>query len=214
MWLRILLDSMKDRRTGTPVRRNLRQQTAARLQLEALDERVLPAFLDAVNYSAGAGPQAVVTGDFNNDAALDLAVTNYGSETVSVLLGNTDGTFLPAISSPAGNSADLLAVGDFTGDGNLDLATAGFSNGSSVVTVLYGDGSGTFQQSYSIVLSSFSLLSSTGVLSLTAGDFEGDGLDDLAAVTGTSWSSEDGYSSGTYTAVTVLWGGGGETWSS
>jgi hypothetical protein len=192
-----------------PARRN-----AARLRLEALDERVVPAFLDAVNYAAGFGPQAVVTGDFNNDAVLDLAVSNYGSETVNVLLGNGDGTFRTAISSPAGNGANSLAVGDFNADGKLDLATDGYSNSvapDTVVTVLYGEGDGTFPLSDSTVLSYFSLTFSTGVQSLLAGDFDGDGYDDLAAVTGTSWVSEDGYSSGSYTDVIGLVGGG--TWA-
>src|SRR5262245_58262387 len=201
MWFRSLFDSMRLRRTGTPVRRKVRQKRAARLQLEVLEDRVVPAFFEAVNYAAGSGLQVIVAGDFNNDAVLDLAVTNYGSGTVSVLLGNADGTFQSAISSPAGNSADSLVVGDFNGDGNLDLATAGFSGSVapiSVVTVLYGDGNGAFPQSCSIILSYFSLTYSSGVESLHAGDFDGDATLDLAAVSGTTWISEDGYSNGSY----------------
>ena len=172
MWLRTLFGSKKHRRTGTPIRRKERQQKAARLQLEALEDRVVPAFLNAVNYAAGVGPQALVNGDFNNDAVLDLAVTNYGTESVSVLLGNSDGTFQSAINSPVGHSAGPLAAGDFNADGKLDLATAGFSYycdtyyGDSVVSVLYGDGNGAFQASYGVVLSYFSITYSSGVTSL------------------------------------------------
>ena len=69
-------------------------------------------------------PGAVVTADFNNDTVLDLAVANYGdSSTVSVLLGNADGTFQPALTSATGVYPASLAVGDFNADGKLDLAT-------------------------------------------------------------------------------------------
>ena len=45
---------------------------------------------------AGAGPESLVTGDFNGDHKLDLAVPNPNSNNVSILLGNGDGTFRPA----------------------------------------------------------------------------------------------------------------------
>src|SRR3989475_12741971 len=67
--------------------------------------------------------------DVNSDGKLDLAVANNGSypsyaNTVSVLLGNGDGTFQPAQSFGAGSGAFSVAVGDFNGDGRPDLAVA------------------------------------------------------------------------------------------
>ena len=56
----------------------------------------LPAFLAPVDYPVGAVPHDVKAADFNGDAHPDLATANSGSNTVSVLLGNADGTFQPA----------------------------------------------------------------------------------------------------------------------
>src|SRR6516162_7349771 len=70
----------------------------------------------------------VATGDFNGDGILDLAVTLPGSNpnqasTVSILLGNADGTFQPGVDYTTGNEpgGSSIAVGDFNGDRKLDL---------------------------------------------------------------------------------------------
>ena len=54
---------------------------------------------------------------------MDIAVTNFAGNSVTVLLGNGDGTFTPAASPSTGNST-AIAVGDFNGDGKPDLAVA------------------------------------------------------------------------------------------
>jgi hypothetical protein len=51
-------------------------------------------------------------------------VANYGSASVSVLLGNGDGSFQAARSFGASSFPYSVAVGDFNGDGALDLAVA------------------------------------------------------------------------------------------
>src|SRR5207253_7449518 len=66
-----------------------------------------------------------------------------GPNTVSVLLGNGDGTFQAAQTFGAGINPDSVAVGDFNGDGLPDLAVANFI--SNTVSVLLGNGDGTFQ---------------------------------------------------------------------
>src|SRR4051812_30808321 len=63
------------------------------------------------------------TADFNHDGRLDLATANYGDDTVSVLLGNSQGGFGAANHFVAGSGPVPVAVGDFDHDGNLDLAT-------------------------------------------------------------------------------------------
>jgi hypothetical protein len=56
-------------------------------------------FSAATNYSTGSGPSAVAVADFNGDGKNDLAVANYGSNNISVLLGNGNGSFLPQLMS-------------------------------------------------------------------------------------------------------------------
>ena len=70
--------------------------------LESLEDRCLLSFSPAVSYPVGVDPQAVVTGDFNGDGRLDLAVANASSNTVSILLGNANGTFQAAQNSATG----------------------------------------------------------------------------------------------------------------
>jgi hypothetical protein len=80
----------------------------------------------------------------NGDGHPDLAVANGTDNTISVLLGNGDGTFGAAATWAVGTSPQALACADFNGDGYVDLAVA--DNGSSDVTVLDGDGTGNFFQ--------------------------------------------------------------------
>jgi hypothetical protein len=70
----------------------------------------------------GANPTSVIATDFNGDGRLDLAVTNYYSNTVSILLGNGDGTFQNHVDFGVGGGASSVVAGDFNRDGRLDLA--------------------------------------------------------------------------------------------
>src|SRR6516162_5915217 len=127
--------------TSTRPRPTCRRPPASRLWLELLEDRCLPSFLSAVNYPVGVTPVAVVTGDFNGDGKLDIAVANTDSNTVSILLGKGDGTFQPALNIATGYRPQSLAVGDLNGDGKLDIVTANAND----VSVLLGNGDGTFQ---------------------------------------------------------------------
>ena len=113
-----------------------------------LEARQLLSFSPATSFPVGTDPQAVVTADFNNDGKLDLAIgqRTTGDSTVSVLLGNGNGSFQPAQTSATGPYPLSLAVGDFNADGKLDLATAnrdGYFN-NDAVSILLGHGDGTF----------------------------------------------------------------------
>jgi len=143
--------------------------------------RVLPASAAFVSPNppipVGTSPFAIVTADFNKDGKLDLAVANRDSNSVTILLGNGDGTFTAATGSPiAGfNGPNSLAVADFNKDGNLDLAVSnGRDNvGSASVTILLGNGNGTFGAGSAFSASAFPQ-------EVIAADFDGDGKMDLA----------------------------------
>jgi hypothetical protein len=113
-------------------------------------------------------------GDFNGDGKLDLAVANFDENTVTILLGNGDGTFAPAASPPA-TAGPALVVGDFNGDGKLDLAVTG--RGNSTVTILLGNGDGTFAPISGCCGTPVDL---THTLGMATGDFNGDGKLDMA----------------------------------
>jgi hypothetical protein len=186
----------------------VRRSRASRLCLEPLEDRCLLSFKPVVNYSAGPGPQAVVAADFNNDAHPDLAVADIGSNTVSVLLGNTDGTFKPAQTSATGNGPSSLAVGDFNTDCKKDLATANSNSGD--VSVLLGNGNGTFQDPSSIVIGN-------NTQSVAVGDFNADGKLDLGVLCTAYSPGGSGpygwYGGGRYVAAVVLLGTGTGTFS-
>ncbi len=78
--------------------------------------------------SGGVNAYSVALADLRNNGKLDIAVTNtYDDETtvvgsVSVLLGNGDGTFQPAVDYDSGGAvATSVAIGDVNGDRVPDL---------------------------------------------------------------------------------------------
>lgn len=96
----------------------------------------------------GSGPVAVVSGDIDGDGIADLAIANRFSNTVSIALGNGDGTFQSTTTVATDNQPRSLALADVNGDGRPDLIVAASSytsgSGFNTVNVLLGNGDGTF----------------------------------------------------------------------
>jgi hypothetical protein len=138
-------------------------------------------FALAVDYATNTNPQSVAIGDWNGDSRADLAVVNavtiisQGPGTVSILLGNGDGTFQPASEYRAGEGPGGIVTGDFDGDGSLDLAITNFIavNVVSAVAVLLGKGDGSFEKPVSFP-------TANGPVSLVSSDLDLDGHLDLA----------------------------------
>jgi hypothetical protein len=93
--------------------------------------------------TVGNGPVQLSEGDFNGDGKLDLAVSNYNANNVSILLGNGDGTFQAGATLSTLIEPFEIAVGDVNGDGIPDLVV-GNDSGTGGLNVFLGDGSGGF----------------------------------------------------------------------
>jgi hypothetical protein len=133
---------------------------------------------------AGINPVNLVTGDFNNDGHTDLVVTNGGSSflsgdgTLSIILGNGDGTFQPTnalkvILPSSGNFARnprYVTAADFNNDGNLDLVAC--TDDAEGPSTLLGDGNGGFAAPLQIDLGE-------DCLQVEAADLNRDGKADL-----------------------------------
>ncbi|MDP9404638.1 MAG: FG-GAP-like repeat-containing protein, partial [Actinomycetota bacterium] len=128
----------------------------------------------AVPVGAGAGPAAVVVLDADRDGRGDLAVANFGLNSVSIFLGRGDGRFDAAGTHPAGDSPIALTSADFDGNGTSDLAVA--NSESNNVSILLGDGAGGFSASL-LALPAADVSVPTAV---AAAELTGDGKPDLA----------------------------------
>jgi len=133
-----------------------------------------------IQLPSGYNPAALAPGDFNGDGHLDLVVADEGNASVSVFLGNGDGTFQPRADYAAGNSPVWVSTNDFNGDTVLDLAVA--NKQDNTVSILFGNsntvaagatGTGTFgtQTIYP---------AGTSPTSIAVADYNIDGLPDLA----------------------------------
>jgi hypothetical protein len=124
------------------------------------------------------GPGGVAIADVNLDGKPDVVSSNFVGNSVSMFLGNGNGTFAGPLVVSAGSMPTYVLVADFNGDGKPDLAVV--NQGDNNFSVLLGNGDGTFGSP-----SNTSTNPNIPVL-LTAGDFNGDGKLDLAVTSETS----------------------------
>jgi hypothetical protein len=131
------------------------------------------AFQTRVEYEAGYGPSWVAVADLNRDGKPDLAVANESGSsagfTVSVLLGNADGTFQAHVDYETATQPSSVVVADFNRDGKPDMALSA----TGFVSVLLGNGDGSFQPRVD-----YPVTPDSGYLAVA--DFNRDGAADLA----------------------------------
>ena len=137
--------------------------------------------LNKLELPTGKAPLGVAVGDFNKDGMPDFAVVNNGDNTISVFLGQANGTFqaLTPFSTGTGSAPYAIAAADFDGDGKLDLAVA--RNGANDVAIFTGKGDGTFNAATTFA-------AGTGPVALAVADFNGDKKLDLAVANYTASS--------------------------
>ncbi|BBL73360.1 FG-GAP repeat domain-containing protein [Methylomagnum ishizawai] len=130
------------------------------------------------DYAVGSFSPTVVASDLNGDGTPDLVIANEDSRSVSVLLGKGDGTFQPRQQYGAGIDfgPDSVAASDLNGDGYTDLATV--SDFYSTISVLLGNGDGTFKANRDYVAGYYG----SNPHSITLADLNGDGKPDLATM--------------------------------
>lgn len=129
--------------------------------------------------STGNQPIFVVSSDLNGDAKPDMIVVNYLGNSLTVLLGNGDGTFSEASGSPiaVGSLPRSVSTGNLNGDAHVDLIVPNV--GDNTLTVLLGNGDGTFASGMSHSVNG-------QPANAAIADFDGDGFNDIAV---SRWSA-------------------------
>ncbi len=158
--------------------------------IEVLLNDGLGAMAPAGKYRVGSSPVAIVSGDWDGDGDLDVAISD--GRGVSILYNNGDATFGRTVSRSTNPDLNGFPVGvtsaDFNGDGWPDLAAPGigfildfssatpsFANADHVA-ILVNDGEGRFNTAQTLILDN----ESPRLSNIDAGDLNGDGWPDLA----------------------------------
>ncbi len=130
--------------------------------------------------SAGSSPVALTTDDLDGDGNEDLAVADSSTNSVSVLLGNGDGTFGKPASYPVGADPTAIATDDLNDDGYDDIVTADAGSGDISVLLAKVDSDGNQTGGFAKAMTFHVEPGGQGPVSLVTDDFNNDGNDDIA----------------------------------
>jgi type II secretory pathway component GspD/PulD (secretin) len=147
--------------------------TLASLSANLATTAAIQSALPVSNLLAAAGPSGVVTTSLRGNGKADIISTNQGANSISVFLGNGDGTFAARTDIPVGNGPVALVTADFNGDGKPDLAVVNKTD--ETVSILLGNGDGTFTAGPVLV-------TGHSPVAILSADFNSDTHQDLAVV--------------------------------
>ncbi len=119
---------------------------------------------------SGWGLDSIIALDLNGDTLVDLVAGNRSNQSVSVLIGNGDGSFQAGVPFGAGDGPDSVAAADINGDGFPDVVTPNYYGDD--VSVLLGNGDGSLQAGAFITANG-------GASDVALADLDGDGIVDL-----------------------------------
>jgi hypothetical protein len=154
-------------------------------------------FVDSADYNQGSygGPQEgaleIASADFNGDKKPDVLVfgPTIGGNSLAMLPGDGTGNLGAAVTSPINIAPTMIVAADMNHDGVADAVLAGTLNGQPYLSVLFNQGNGTFAGEKDYMLPNYPV-------SVAVGDFNGDGLMDVAV--GVAPSNGNGGPSGVY----------------
>lgn len=143
-------------------------------------------------------PRRLITADFNADGRADLATANQAGSSISVLLGNGDGTLRlgATLKTTGANAVNGVVAADFNGDQKLDLVAPA---GSNNFTFYAGNGDGTFKSGVNIA-AGYSLSEAA------AADLDGDNKLDLVMSGNTGLFLARGNGDGTFQSTVRISG--------